>query len=142
MVITANVSSCDHKLIQSVAYENDDDFEQEFVLIDEDETDDNLELQADRDDASSLPLPQKIELEQIELKCGLIEPGDVVELHDPLGNRSGRLPRGDFLLVTSIKEDHQTGEAFLCGYTLRRTTHIAPTFNSKFKYPSASPEHG
>ncbi len=77
--------------------------------------------------AQNNPLPTSLP------PSALDRPGDVVELKDLCDRGSEHLPRGDFLLLACIKEDIETGEVFLEGYKLRRTTHIAPTFNSKLQ---------
>lgn len=81
--------------------------------------------------SSPPPLPEKIELERVVLdgSIGLIEPGDVVELHHSSDAEDRDLPRGDFLLVRQIKEELDTGNIFFRGYRLRRTAHMAPMFN-------------
>lgn len=81
--------------------------------------------------SSPPPLPEKIELEKVILdrSVGLVEPGDVVELHHSSDAEDRDLPRGDFLLVRQIKEELETGDISFCGYRLRRTAHMAPMFN-------------
>jgi hypothetical protein len=109
--------------------EQDDDLECDEgpILIDDDDDDVQI-LSGAR--SPSPQLPEKIELECANLVCGVITAGDVVELHDESGRVSDHLACGDFLLVKYIKEELESGEVFLYGYRLIRTSSVAPLFNS------------
>jgi hypothetical protein len=102
-------------------------------ITDERDLDDIISLvHLDSPESSPPPFPAQFELEQVVLDggIGLIKPGDVLELHVPDAEDQD-LPRGDFLLVKRIKEEHETGNISFTGYRLRRTTHMAPMFNRK-----------
>ena len=86
------------------------------------------------------PIPAQIELEHVALNgsIGLVEPGDVVELHAPDVNGQDR-PRGDFLLAGQIREELETGRMSFAGYRIRRTKHMAPMFNRRsYRYTHAN----
>lgn len=102
-------------------YLDDDEDAPSYIIIDDDES------TSGRSRDTTPELPERIQIEHVVLACGLvIRSGDVVELKE-----AGHRPRGDFLLVQTVKECLQTEETFLSGYTLRRTIHFGPSFNSE-----------
>ncbi|KAH7075952.1 S-adenosyl-L-methionine-dependent methyltransferase, partial [Paraphoma chrysanthemicola] len=74
----------------------------------------------------------EIELPEVTLECGSIQPGAVVEMQDHSGRESKRPISGDFLLVRSIVEDLQTGDVVFRGYRMRRCAYLQPMFDGKF----------
>lgn len=98
------------------------------ITIDDEEEEEDLSV------SDSDPLPETVELPSIELHCGIIKPGDTIELKDHSGRSSDRLISGDFLRVKAIIEDLETKEITIRGERFRRIAYQRPLFD--FKSPS------
>jgi DNA (cytosine-5)-methyltransferase 1 len=78
-----------------------------------------------------VPPPAEFEIPDLALGCGLIKPGNIVELEDDSGRNVDHLISGDFLLVRSIIENMKDGQVVLRGYRMRRCAYLKPTFPGK-----------
>jgi hypothetical protein len=78
-----------------------------------------------------VPPPAEFEIPDLALGCGLIKPGNIVELEDDSGRNVDHLISGDFLLVRFIIENMKDGQVVLRGYRMRRCAYLKPTFPGK-----------
>jgi hypothetical protein len=106
--------------------DDDDDFDPATYLVNVDA----IAANAAPGPARVEPFPERFELENTLLDCGLFIKGDVAELHDRSQGTAFRDRRnGDFFVIKSIFEVRKTEEVFFQGYTLRRCTQLAPLFD-------------
>lgn len=108
----------------------DDDDIPEYIGVDaDDDGPDDSPLEPT--DSATSAFPQVFELPSLALPCGIVKPGDTVELRDTTERVSNNLISGDFLRIEYIIEDVNTSEINLKGYRLRRENTLRPQFEGK-----------
>ena len=114
-------------LLISASGSEDSDDEHEIIPIDDD--DDDIYM-VDHPGPASVPSPKTFEVPSLNLTCGKIRSGSVVELKDHTGRDPTHLISGDFLWIRKIIEDVETEVVSLKGHRMRRVEYLQPLFDS------------